>query len=382
MTDDLGAHDVDELRALMRTHHLLPEVPASLGTAADPETTLARILAAPRPGTSASTSATATSAGPSELPATSRRTSLRRRGAALAVAAAAAVVAVVGSQVVSAPGAVAGGPPQLSYSLGSPADAWDASLPSAHDALLHLAGVADDAPDLSRTGDVQYVALYSWLSELDMDTRTTTVYPTADQRWTAADGSSQIIQRRAEPVTYDGAIDTAAGPSAAGATSTTDVLAGTNDPFAVAALPTDPEALTASLLEHSAEMLADDPGARDSVLVKSVAAQFDLSIVPQDVAAAMWTVLADAPTVRLVGETTDRLGRPAVAVAVADTSSTSDGYESVDVLIISPTDGQLMGTETVTLSDPVLKLDAEVDQPTVTGFTAFSDRRWVTAVGR
>lgn len=398
MTDDLTSHDIEELRALMREHHLLPEVPPVLlvpspGTAAETspaavtpdqvtaasEVMLARILATPRPSAgdeqAGLPTAGATTAGPGGDGR--RQTWVRRRSALLAVAAATAAVVVVGSQVTSSPEAVAGGAPPLSYTLGAPDDAWDASLPSAHETLVALAEVAEGAPDLPQAGDVQHVALYSWESELDAGSGTTVVYPTADQRWTAADGSARVVQRRAEPVTYDGQIDTTAGPSAAGSESVDDVPAGGADPSAVSRLPRDPEALEEALLAQVPDGLATGPEDEDLLLTRTVVSQYQFSVVPQDVASGMWSVLADAPSVRLVGETTDRLGRPGVAVAVADALDEESGVEAVLVLIVSPTDGQLLGTETVTLTSPVL----DVEEPTVTGFTAFTDRAWVEAIG-
>lgn len=397
MTDDLTSHDVAELRALMREHHLLPEVPPALlvpsadvaaetspavtpeQVTAASEAMLARILATPRPAAGADHAGRPTVGRPTARPGSAdrRQARLRRRSALLAVAAATAVVVVVGSQVTSSPEAVAGGAPPLSYTLGAPDDAWDASLPSAHDALVGLAQVAEDAPDLPQVGDVQHVALYSWESELDAGSGTTVVYPTADERWTAADGSARVVQRRAEPVTYDGQIDTTAGPSAAGTESVDDVPAGGADPAAVSGLPRDPEALEQALLAQVPVGLATGPEDEDLLLARTVVSQYQFSVVPQDVVSGMWDVLADAPSVRLVGETTDRLGRPGLAVAVADPLDEESGVEAVLVLIISPTDGQLLGTETVTLASPVL----DVDEPTVTGFTAFTDRAWVDAIG-
>lgn len=410
MTDDLSSHDIEELRALMRRHHLLPEVPSALlvpsdattrglrddstaprsaastddrATAAS-EAMLARILATPRPDAQPEHAGPRTADGATtrQAPGTGRgpgdrRGRVRRRSALLGVAAATAVVAVVGSQITSTPEAVAGGAPPLSYTLGTPADAWDTTLPSAHDTLVDLAQVADDAADLPRTGDVQHVALYSWESETDADAGTTVVYPTADQRWTAADGSVRVVQRRAEPVTYDGQIDTSAGPSAAGSESTDDLPPATMDPSAVADLPTDPEALGAALRAQVPDGLATGPESDGLLVAQTVVDQYQFAVVPQDVVSGMWSVLADAPSVRLVGETTDRLGRTGVAVAVADPLNEDLGIESVLVLIISPTDGQLLGTETVTLTNPVL----DVDEPTVTRFTTITERGWVSAIG-
>ena len=407
MTDDLGAHDVDELRALMREHHLLPDVPdvlvepasATAAGTADPadqgrrspdaaEALLAGILATPRPGaadgqTSPASRVSPVSPGQPAAGSTgqaTRRRRLRRRATALAVAAATAVVAVVGSQLSSTPTAVAGGAPPLTYAEGAPEAAWDGSLPSARDALVDLASVADDAPDLPRTGDVQHVSRYSWLSETSIDadgTVMTSVFPTADEWWAAPDGSARSVQRRAEAVGYDGRVDPDAQQSGAGPLSSDDFMAGTVDPSAVSGLPTDPDGLTSALLDSRPEEYAANPGYRDTLLAESVVTFSQGWIVPQDVASAMLTVLSDAPSIQLLGDTTDRLGRPGVAVAVPDSLSKDSDIEAVTVLIFSPSDGQLLGTETVSLDDAMI----DVDEPTVTAFTTVTDRRWVAAVG-
>jgi len=404
MTDDLGAHDVEELRALMRQHHLLPEVPAALVTpgatargASAPvdrsapgsdasEALLAGILATPRP-TTASTDTDAPEAGTlgTSQPADGgpgaarRRQRVRRRATALAVAAAAVVVAVVGSQLSSTPTAVAGGAPSLTYTEGAPEAAWDGSLPSAHDTLVELATVADQAPDLPRTGDVQHISRYSWLSEStgDGETTTTTVYPTADELWVGPDGSARTLQRRAAAVRYDGQVDTGAPDSAAGPLSGDDFFPGTMDPSVAAELPTDPDGMESALFAHMPQEYAENPDYHDTVLVESAVDLARTYIVPQDVASAMWTVLSDAPTIQLLGDTTDRLGRPGVAVAIPDSLWKESGVEAVTVLIISPTDGQLLGTETVMLTNPML----DVEEPTVTGFTTVTSRRWVAKIG-
>jgi hypothetical protein len=406
MTDDLGAHDVEELRALMRQHHLLPEIPAALvepaaratvGAAdlADPdrrspdavEAMLAGILATPRPGSSSTHAEPSAATSPSLAePAaarsgeTTRRRRLRRRAAALAVAAATVVVAVVGSQLSSTPTAVAGGAPPLAYAGGSPEAAWEGSLPSAHDTLVELASVADDAADLPRTGDVQHISRYSWLSETvgDADGNTTTmVYPTADELWVGPDGSARTLQRRAAAVRYDGQVDTTAPESEAGPLSGDDFFPGTMNPSVAAELPTDPDGMESALLAHMPQEYAENPDYHDTVLVESAADLARTYIVPQDVASAMWTVLSDAPTIQLLGDTTDRLGRPGVAVAIPDSLWKESGVEAVTVLIISPTDGQLLGTETVMLTNPML----DVDEPTVTGFTTVTSRQWVAKIG-
>ncbi len=96
--------------------------------------------------------------------------------------------------------------------------------------------------------------------------------------------------------------------------------------------------------------------------------------VPGDLTATLWRVLAEEPSVAHLGTVTDRLGRDAVAIAFPPFPEV--GYSRVQVLLIDPDSGALIGEEEITLLDP----DLGIDEPTVTMFTAYLERSWESEV--
>lgn len=102
--------------------------------------------------------------------------------------------------------------------------------------------------------------------------------------------------------------------------------------------------------------------------------------MPQDLAGAFWDALAQQPSVRLLGPTTDRAGRDGTAVAVATPTIPEDPSDdaSVLVLIVSEETGQLLSTETLTLRSDLLGITS----PTVTGFSAITLSEYTTEAGR
>ena len=298
-----------------------------------------------------------------------------------AVAAVALVVALVAAEGSRAQPAAASTIPSLSYGVGDLAESSLDELPDASATLRGLADAARETPEPVRTGTVQHVVAQEWLGETgpapDGSGQATSVYPTVTERWLAADGSGLITQRRAAAVTYDGAINTEAGPSLAGELSSDAVLPGTFDD--VARLPEDPAALAADILgRSSAECSLDDW--KGYCLTEQVQTYFGSGVVPQDFTGAFWDMLAQQPTVRLLGPTTDRAGREGTAVAVEAPKIPEDPSddESVLVLIVSEETGQLLATETLTLRSDLLG----VTSPTVTGFSAITLSEYTTEVGR
>ncbi|WP_268793442.1 CU044_5270 family protein [Sanguibacter sp. Leaf3] len=375
---------------------MVPRVPDCLLLPPDPEQLLSRILESrPQPARRASLPAPQRRQGAPapHRPSPPDSTALvgtsehrwqpgRRRGTMIAaVAAVALVVALVAAEGSRAQPAAASTIPSLSYGVGDLAKSSLDELPDASATLRGLADAARETPEPVRTGTVQHVVAQEWLGETgpapDGSGQATSVYPTVTERWLAADGSGLITQRRAAAVTYDGAINTEAGPSLAGELSSDAVLPGTFDD--VARLPEDPAALAADILgRSSAECSLDDW--KGYCLTEQVQTYFGSGVVPQDLTGAFWDMLAQQPTVRLLGPTTDRAGREGTAVAVEAPKIPEDPSddESVLVLIVSEETGQLLATETLTLRSDLLG----VTSPTVTGFSAITLSEYTTEVGR
>lgn len=366
-----GTTDVLAARALLASLGMSPRVPASLVTQTDPERLLSTILATPRtrPSTTGTTGTTGTARH-------------RRRTSVAAVAATTLLVALLAGASSQAAPARASTLAPLSYGLGDLAESAPGDLPDAGATLRGLAEAARTTPEPVRDGSVQHVVAHEWLSETSVPASgeaeaTTDVYPTVTARWLAADGSGLVTQRRDAAVTYDGTIDTAAGPSPAGALASDIVAPGTFDD--VARLPRDPGALAADLLGRSPVECSLD-GWSGYCLTEAIQSTFGSGVVPQDLAGAFWEALSREPTVRLLGPTTDRAGRTGTAVAVSvpkipDDPSTD---ESVLVVIVSGETGQMLSTETLTLHSDLLGITS----PTVTGFSAVTVSEYTTEVGR
>ncbi|RYV52993.1 CU044_5270 family protein [Pengzhenrongella frigida] len=364
--NDVAAQEVAALRELMTAHHLVPSVPARYAaTPQDTERLLARILVA----------AEAEEIGAVPVPLPVRR---RPRAWQLGAAAAAAVAIVVGYQAAVVPQATAGAPVALTYSAGDPAAVASGRAPSARSALTDLASTARAQPAQDRPGSVQYVASAGWYLEVDgAEVSVTALFPTITQLWIAPDGSARQTQRRGAPLDVDGHLSTTAIESAAGLLSTDELPAASLDATLTDRLPRDPAALQTELLQQAAGLpCAQDDSWRAMCLVGSVLSVLEQHAAPDDLTAAMWTVLADEPGVRYLGSTTDRAGRPGVAVAIPP--ATGDPDATVRVLIVSPSTGELLGTENVTLRSEALRIDT----PTVTEFTTMTTSSWVRAVGQ
>jgi hypothetical protein len=164
--------------------------------------------------------------------------------------------------------------------------------------------------------------------------------------------------------------------SAAGNEGTDDYPAGSLDPAIPDRFPRNPAALRTALLAYKNMGAAcpPDPSQQTPCLMTAVRDLYSQYVIPPDLAAAIWTVLADQPDLKYLGTTTDRAGRAAKGIAYQ--IATQDAA-IVTVLLIDPEDGQLIGTETVTLKDPALG----VDRPTVTGFETYTARAWVANIG-
>lgn len=366
------------LRLLLREHDMLPEVPDALLAHGDAEQLLSRILAS-APGTSTLT-AEAVEPPRAARPAAGRS---RRTAALSAAAAAVLVVALVGTQTSHPATATAATLPSLDYALASPSETAAADLPDARAALLDLAAAAraTDAP--VQDGQVQHLVAQEWLLETTVGAEPhavldTAVYPTVTERWFSPDGSGLITQQRTAAVTYDGAIDPDARPSTGGPVSSDTLLPGTVDASVNDRLPRDADTLAAQLLESSPVECGLE-GWSGYCLGEQVRDAFHTSVVPQDLAGAFWEVLADEPTVRLLGETTDRVGREGTAVLVpAPTiSGQPEGEDSALVLVVAPSTGQLLSSETLTYRSELLG----VDEPTVTGFSAVTTSTYTRTVG-
>lgn len=340
---------VDELRALLHEQGVLPLPAEHLPDPGDVERMLWRIRAADR-----------------------RRTVTRTAWLASAAAVVTAVTFAMTMVFGSAPAMAF--PAPLEYTIATPQDAADA--PAAHQELREAALAARNYP-LSGTGDVHYVARSGWLMSVHAgDDVEADLIPTVTQMWLGPDGSARMDQSRGAPLDLDGLLKSTDTPAPGVLESTDTAEAGTFDPRLPDTLPPDPQALRAALLDRSALPATASAQERAWTLASEIADLHGLYVIPSDLAAAMWDVLADEPAVRHLGLTTARDGQPAHGFAITwDRPDT--GSHQVFVLHVSTTTGQLIGTETITVTDPTLG----ITEPTVTGFEVWLSAGMVDTIG-
>ncbi len=312
--------------------------------------------------------------GTTVVPLAARRTRRLRRAGLAVTSVAAAVLLAVG--IATIPGrspevAVAtGSPSMLAYPI-SPEDLAAGDGEPARDALLGLARTAAARVDPAPAGDVQHVLSESWLTSTTAGT-VSTVEPTVTETWLGPDGSLVVLQWRGARLGTDGRLTTV-GTSPADA-DVDRLPAGTVDPGLVAGLSLDPDLLRTQLLASvpgcAGSSDGDGAAAGGWCVYQAVSRLTDTWVLPSDLEAAIWTVLAEEPGVTLAGEVVDRSGRVSVAIAVPGAPNDLDPV--VRLLLVDRDTGRTSGTEEVTLSSPTFGLD----EPTVTQFryTIASDR--------
>lgn len=369
--DERARREAELLRRLAVERGLLPPVHVdSTGQTARDQQMLTRILAS--------------SAGPA-APAWPARTPVRKpwtwRVATAAVAAAAVVVGVlVWSSGPDQAATAVGHPAMLDYAIATPGDVAAGAAPSAAAELHGLAALARAAEGADPSaGDVQYVAARTlFLARTEeggiVDQA---LYPAATQSWLAADGTVRRVEVRGSPLTVDGRLAAPILPTTVGVDTDEIYPPGTADPTLTAQLSRDPATLRAQLLEPFPEGFGclADPTITTYCLSLRIEELWQAHVVPADLTAALWELLAAEPAVALLGATTDRAGRDVVAVAFPP--SATESIPTVRVLLLAAATGNLAGTEEIVLSSA----DLGVTEPTVFSFQAFVTSAWVPAIG-
>jgi hypothetical protein len=351
-------HEIGELRELLRAAGVPDEPEAPTFDDAD-----ARILAELLEGTA---------------PEHPRRAPLpgvmHRPVARLALAAVAVVAIVVGGvawQAGHAEPAVARTPPLLHFSQSDVATVADGRGEPAHDVLSRLADVAAGQQVVSGSGS-QEVSSYGWYLDVSTDAEGGTeavLAPTYQTTLLRPDGSYVSNEVRAPALDVHGNVVDGDYPPG-GQTGGDELPAGTFDAQRAATLPREPSALRAALLAPFADGTQLDARAQAENLVHAVIELYQREVVAPDLAASLWTVLADEPQIATLGSTTDRLGRPGDAVGVATVHGDIRGAL---VVVISPDDGRLLEWDDVVMSVPELG----IEEPALNGFQAFLSSRWV-----
>lgn len=241
-------------------------------------------------------------------------------------------------------------------------------LPPARSVLLKLARVAEHRAPLPQPpgAHISLVETNSWFmgTAVSGGKSSSVITPEVDQTWFAPNGKSRVLTREGRPVVAAvGSKATLRALEHGRRASSERYGAQAFDPF-VGRLSLEPAVL-------KRELLRADPGGQSiAKRLFDTISMLQHQIVSPRLDATMWRVLATESDVRYLGKVTDRAGRAGVAVAFTKAPGERE------VLIISPTTGQLLGWEDIFLSSavaPALHLSA---YPAVTGYTIFLSQHW------
>lgn len=237
--------------------------------------------------------------------------------------------------------AQAGTPPLLKLSGVQPGQLPTSGEPATN-TLRELASKALSLP-YDPTRPVQHVVVDSWLSESDVEIgdgpAQSVVRSVQRESYFLPDDTFRSIEHRASPLDQDGRVT---APIDEEGPSVTDDSFPSPDPGADYAekLPTDPAALRAALLDgFDPSTLSATPG---GALLSQVAALTGIYVLPPRLLSAIWQVLADEPSITLLGTTHDRRGREALILS----APAIDGH-SQQLLLADPATGAILGDEVV-----------------------------------
>ncbi|MEG9227618.1 CU044_5270 family protein [Aeromicrobium sp. Sec7.5] len=292
----------------------------------------------------------------------------RRRRVGLAFASGLVAAAVVGLLVVqpwSEQAAVADEPAVLDFEYAAAANiAFSPGRDSAA-TLLELSAAASRQTSGVGSGPIQHVVTDNWFAELTADEEKSSagqVIPTFRETWLQPDGSLTVLEHDGKPLSADGRTD--ADVERPSGVSSEMLPAGTVDPSASSDLPLEAGPLREALFARSGCESGPPSPATAACIVQAVIDLHSANVVPSEVSAAIWQVMAAEPDLRLLGDVTDRLGREGVGIAIVP----PDSPQFRNVLIISPVTGALLGTETVLIAE---QPDLDLEAPAIFSFTAY-----------
>ncbi|WP_408898465.1 CU044_5270 family protein [Nocardioides sp. R1-1] len=280
------------------------------------------------------------------------------RGTLLTAAAAAAAVALVVAQPQQAvPPIHAATPPLLAFENTDPGSIPTDGAPAAA-ALQRLASLADQQTPPAPL-PVQHVSVEAWWAATGEEadgTTTSVLEPVERDSYFQPDGTMRSIERRGAPL-VEGRLEA----EGEGETIADESFASMDPgPGYADSLPVEPDALATRLATaHDPSSCSQTSGA---CLMSDVVDLFHNYVISPQLTSALWRVLSTDPTITYLGESRDRLGRP------ADVFSTpgEDGV-SQRLLLISPTTGAYLGEEVV-LTEPSDLYDFR--PPAVVSFSA------------
>lgn len=290
----------------------------------------------------------------------------------LAIAAAAAAIVVLITAPWQQPPATAADPPVLDFEFANAHNIAYAPGEDARATLLALARTADAQPPIARNGTTQYQLTDNWYASLS-DQEEAELIPKIRHSWLRADGSMRVREISGTPLSPDGRV--LAKKAKAGVRIANETYPPNDVPSSlIDDLERDDDKIRTAIMD-SAQCEVRTPGpARTSCLYLEIVSFHSQFVIPPDISAHFWRILADEPSLRLLGSVTDRVGRAGIGISLIS----EDAPQFRQVIIISPKTGQLIGTEDILIKDSP---DDGVKAPAIYSFTAILKSEYTTAIG-
>lgn len=298
----------------------------------------------------------------------------RSRIAVFALGAVAATAAIVLGVIplVSKSTAEADTPPILSFEFASAKNIAYAPGEDATAELRRLSKVAANAPAPLGSGTTQHIVTDNWFqsSESDEGKISTVLIPKINVSSLRSDGSIRVVERTGAPLSPDGRGLPKRGawdkrPKAGDDTQP----AGTLDAQFADNLPPHLTGLMAAMLKAEACKSTSRGTTRTNCLFQQINTLYTTYVVSPRLASSIWELLSTEAGVRLLGKVEDRAGRSGIGVSLIAKDEPDVRY----VLIISPTTGQLLGTEDILIKTTA---HSDVEAPAISTFTAILDSRY------
>ncbi len=246
----------------------------------------------------------------------------------------------------STPVAQASTPPLLDYEFAEAARIADAPGVDPADTLEQLALAAERTRSGTSPSAVQHVVSEGWSIDKDFDPDPdSTITATRTENWLRPDGSFRTRAHLSEPLTADGRGVPRGGRLDRGTEffDEANEPAGTLDAGFFTDMPNTVDGVRDALLDD-VECLERKRGQERSwCLTDQIRNLSQTYVIPSDVMAAIWRMLAEEEGIRSLGTVKDRTGREAVAL-----SFIWDGApEYRAILLADPKTGQVVGSERI-----------------------------------
>jgi hypothetical protein len=298
------------------------------------------------------------------------RRSRRRLAPTLLAGTAAAVVAgvLIAVQPWGTPVAQASTPPMLDYEFAEAARIADAPGVDPDDTLEQLALAAERGRTGTSVTAVQHVVIEGWSIDKDFDPDPdSTITPTRTENWLYPDGRFRTRAHLGEPLTADGRGVPQGGRLDRGTTflDERNEPAGSRDAQLFVDMPRTVDGVRDTLLDDIECLDRRRGQERSWCLTDQIVNLSQTYVIPPDVIASVWRMLAEEEGIRSLGTVRDRTGRGAVAL-----SFIWDGApEYRTILLADPKTGQVVGFEHILIKP---SSGSPVEPPAIDEFFAIA----------